>query len=301
MRSQIRFTKLAAWGVVLGVALGSLPLASAQQMGSGTTSTSAFGSRTLGGSSTANRTGRSTGASNSSNSLSGVGGAAQGAGGTGTGTGTTPTGGERYVRGNRQGAFVGADSSEASNSYSQAVAGGQGAMGGMGGLGGGMGNQMMMQAMRNQQQQNQQGKQQNGKNQLRPQLKAGFDIGPSLTTAFTSRQAARYLNLPALKGKGNIAVVMEGDTLVLQGQVQSAADRKLAEDLLSLEPEVTQVRNELEIVPRASSAPELNPPARASSFRPTSSRSNSLSSNSLGAGSSAPASVPRRVSQPLER
>ncbi|WP_390844824.1 BON domain-containing protein [Anatilimnocola floriformis] len=64
----------------------------------------------------------------------------------------------------------------------------------------------------------------------------------------------RYSNLPALKGKGNIEPVLEGDVLVLRGSVESAADRQLAEDLLSLEPGVNQVRNEL-VIGQPASAP----------------------------------------------
>jgi hypothetical protein len=294
MRSQIRFVQIAGWTLIAGVLCYAMPQASAQF--GGTNTTSSFGSRTLGGTNSANRTGRSTGASNSplsaqqGNALSGAN------GGQGQGQGaSTVVGGERFVRGNRQGAFVGADSSEATNSYSQQGAAGLGAMGGLGGMGGGlggmMGNQMMMQAFRQSTQQNQTGRnqQQNSKNQLRPTFKVGFETGPSLTTTFTARQQSRYTNLPALKGKGNIEVLMEGDTLVLRGQVASAGDRKLAEDLLSLEPEVSQVRNELEIVPPASSPPELNPPARSQPV------------GSLGAGSSGEASAPRRASRPLER
>lgn len=258
--------------------------ASAQFSMGGNTSTGSFGSRTLGGSTSSNRTGRSTGASNSGSltGLSGQGG--QGAAGGALSAGA-PTG-ERYVRGNRNGAFVGADTGDgASNSYSGMTggAGGLGA-GGMGGLGGMMGNQMMMQAFRQTQQQNQGRNQQNNKLQVRVPFKVDSLSAPPLTTTFTSRMTLRYANLPALAGKGRIAMVMEGDTLVLQGQVQSAADRQLAEDLLSLEPGVNLVRNELEIVqselPSPVSTNSATSPAAPASFEQL---------------------APTRVSQPLER
>lgn len=277
MLKNIRWTALTLAGLA-GTLSVYVDSASAQFSSSGNTGTSAFGSRTLGGSTSSNRTGRSTGASNSG-SLNGLSGA--GASGTGTTAGAMGTGaptGERFVRGNRQGAFVGADTGDgAANSYSGAAGG---MAGGLGGLGGGMGNQMMMQAFRQSQQgQNQAGKQQQNKLTVRTPFKVDFMPQPQLTTTFTSRMQTRFLNLPALKGKGSIEPVLEGDTLVLRGRVESAADRQLAEDLLSLEPGVSQVRNELEIVQSASA------PVPVSAVAPA----------------SAEPLAPKRVSRPLER
>jgi osmotically-inducible protein OsmY len=238
---------------------------------SGSNTTSSFGSRTLGGGSSSNRTGRSAGASNP---LTGQ--------NTGGDLGTGAPSGERFVRGNRNGAFVGADSSEASNSYSGMAGGaggrgGMGAMGGMGGLGGGMmGNAMMMNALRQGQRQSQTGNQrQNGKTTLRTPFTVAFDAPAVAPAVVSTRLQTRFANLPALKGRGSIEPVMEGDVVVLRGQVASAADRKLAEDLLSLEPGVGQVRNELVIA-------------------------QSAIDNSSSPASAAP-SVPRTATGPLER
>lgn len=282
MRVHRFFSRLAAVGLVAGVASACLPLANAQI---GSTGTSAFGSRTLGGgTTTANRTGRSAGAANpaSASGTSGIGGAAGQQAGPGT-SGNSVTGSERYVRGNQKGNFVGADSGDASNPFSQQAAGANGMMG-MSGMNG-MGGMQMMNSLR-QQQQNQQGRNQqtNKNNKLRPSFRVGYEIAPPLTTTFTARQQHRYSNLPALRNKGQIEVLIEGDTLVLRGQVGSAADKKLAEDLLSLEPEVTAVRNELEIVPGAASSP-----------------AGSSSLNSPARDSSVAVSAPRTVSQPVER
>jgi len=257
--------------------------ATAQFGNSGNTTTSAFGSRTLGGSTSSNRTGRSIGASNSGslNGLSGANGQSQGQGGVAGAMGSGAPTGERFVRGNRSGAFVGADTGDgAANSYS-GMGGGATGMGGMGGgLGGMLGNQMMMQAFRQGAQgQNRNGNQQQNKLKIRTPFRVDAIDQPSLTTTFTARMQTRYANLPALAGKGKIEPVLEGDTLVLRGHVETAADRKLAEDLLSLEPGVSQVRNELEIVQPASA------PVPASVVAPA---------------SEAP-SAPRRVSRPLER
>lgn len=284
MLKSIRWTALTLCGCAGFFALAETS-AWAQFGTSGQTTSSAFGSRTLGGSTSANRTGRSTGASNagSLNGLSGAGG--QGQQGAGTGTGA-PTG-ERYVRGNRTGSFVGADTGDgALNSYSAQA-------GGAGGLGGMMGNQMMMQAFRQSQNQNQNQSKQNAKTTLRTAFKVGFETPPVMTAAATSRLQVRYANLPALKGKSRIEAVMEGDTLVLRGQVQSAADKELAEDLLSLEPGVGQVRNELEIV-QSSSAPRRETPVSVNSAE-------SLESANSAAPTSGEPSAPKRVSRPLER
>lgn len=280
MSARIRWTCLTLaslfWaGLLVGDAAAQLT--NTTGMG-GTSSTGSFGSRTLGGSSTsANRTGRSTGASN----------ATTGQGGTGTASGALGSGaptGERYMRGTQKG-FVGADSSDgALNSYS-------GMTGGMNGMNGAMGNQMM-QSLRQNQQRTQQNQNQNqqAKQQVRIPFRVDSIAAPRLTTTFTSRMTTRYANLPALKGKSKIAMVMEGDTLVLQGQVQSAADRKLAEDLLSLEPGVNLVRNELTVVPQ-----EL--PIPVSTLAP---RSETETVSSV-VPASAQSSAPKRVSQPLER
>ncbi|WP_391484814.1 BON domain-containing protein [Anatilimnocola aggregata] len=147
----------------------------------------------------------------------------------------------------------------------------------MGSLGGGaMGNQMMMQAFRQQQNQSrtQNQTQQKGKVSLRTPFSVGFTTTPVATSVVNTRLQTRFANLPALKGRGSIEATMEGDVVVLRGQVATAADRKLAEDLLSLEPEVNQVRNELVI---AQSSTEV--PAR----------------------ESVAPSAPKTVSRPLER
>lgn len=277
MHKQIRWTALILAGLA-GTFSVLADSASAQFSMSGNSGTSAFGSRTLGGSTSSNRTGRSTGASNSGslNGLSGgTGGAAGAAGAMGSGA---PTG-ERFVRGNRSGAFVGADTADgASNSYSQQAGGMAGGLGG--GLGGAMGNQMMMQAFRQSQQgQSRTGNQQQNKLAVRVPFRVDYMAQPQLTTTFTSRMQTRYSNLPALKGKGSIEPVLEGEILVLRGQVESEADRQLAEDLLSLEPGVSQVRNELVVVLPVSA------PVPVSMVTPA----------------SAEQSVPRRVSRPLER
>jgi hypothetical protein len=273
MTTQFRCTAL----MIAGIAgLFIADVASAQFSMGGSTSTGSFGSRTLGGSTSSNRTGRSTGASSSSNSLNGITGQNGQNGQNGQGGGLGATGSERYIRGNRNGSFVGADSGDgAANSYS-GMAGGANGMGGMGGLGGMMGNQMMMQAMRQGAQNQNQGNKQQQKLTVRTPFRVDAMSQPVLTTTFTARMQTRYSNLPALQGKAKIEPVLEGDVLVLRGQVESAAARQLAEDLLSLEPGVGQVRNELVIAQPASTPVSVSVPA----VEP---------------------SAPKRVSRPLER
>lgn len=274
MLTQFRRTALMIAGVAGLFFIADV--ASAQFSMGGNTSTGSFGSRTLGGSTSSNRTGRSTGASNSGslNGITGQNGQNGQTGQNGQGGALGATGSERYIRGNRNGSFVGADTGDgATNSYS-GMAGG--ANGGMGGLGGMMGNQMMMQAFRQGAQNQNQGNKQQQKLTVRTPFKVDYMSQPALTTTFTARMQTRYSNLPALQGKAKIEPVLEGDVLVLRGQVESAAARKLAEDLLSLEPGVGQVRNELVIAQPAAVPVSVSAPA-------------------------AEPSAPRRVSRPLER
>src|SRR5262249_40038408 len=49
----------------------------------------------------------------------------------------------------------------------------------------------------------------------------------------------------ALKGRKNITVGVDGNVVVLRGEVSSERERRLAEGILRLEPGVTEIRNEL--------------------------------------------------------
>lgn len=197
--------------------------------GSSGTSTSMFGSRSLG-----------TGVQG----RGGAGSAVTGAAGTGSGNlleqaqqgAGEMTGNERFLRGNRQGAFVGADTAETTNARSQMGAQtqqnfGQNMFGNLfeeinRQFGGNQGNTR-------------------GQTQLRIPIKLGFTQAPVATPKVTARLERRLANLPALSAIGPIRVSMDGQTAVLEGVVASEADRLLAEDLLYLEPEISAVQNDL--------------------------------------------------------
>ncbi|MCA9132636.1 MAG: BON domain-containing protein [Planctomycetales bacterium] len=68
--------------------------------------------------------------------------------------------------------------------------------------------------------------------------------------------------MPLPSSLDGVQLEMEGRTAIIRGQVASEADVQLAERLLSLEPGIDSVRNELvvlnetgELVPRPNSVP----------------------------------------------
>ena len=96
--------------------------------------------------------------------------------------------------------------------------------------------------------------------QLVVPLRVGFQAVPVSTASFNAGFSERLAKMPALGGSGSIAVALEGRTAVLRGTVASEPDRQLAEMLALLEPEVLQVRNELQVAP-VGTQPELLGPA----------------------------------------
>ena len=200
----------------------------------GSTTSGMFGSRTLGG----NTTGKSgTGAASPTTTV---------------GQGSTLTGSERFLQQNRQGAFVGADNTDAGN----ALASGNTARNSLQGL-------QSLQSMFSQQSrggnQPQNGNNQKGKVQLRIPMKIAFTTKPIATTRATAAFQTRLTKLPAMQRAGRIAVTMEGETAVLRGMVATEADRSLATDLALMEPAISDVRNELVVDPAASTGEVLGP------------------------------------------
>jgi hypothetical protein len=245
-----RTTMRVAASFVLVAAVGFL----GQPAHAQTTSTGAFGSRTLGGTS-------GTSAPRSS---------------TGTGTGTQSvsangmtlmqnvdggvSGGERYVRGNRQNQFVG-QGSEDTRAVGVSQAGGNNSAQQFGNLLGGRNGNVLGQLMQNSQF-NQAGRTQSGRTgatQLRIPIRLGFNPRPIATSKITAQLQTRLGRLPALTTVGPIQVALEGEAVVLRGTVASEGDRQLAEELLMLEPEVSLVRNELKVQPLADTSGEALP------------------------------------------
>lgn len=235
------------WAVALGAALAlpqlALPqLAQGQYVGaqglsnSGSSSSTSgmFGSRTLGGGVTGPTTSAGSGGSNGTGSAT-----------TPVGQGSTLTGSERFLQSNRQGAFVGADSGDTSNVFSQSNARNMQGLQGLGNLFG--------QANR------QNNNQQKGKTQLRIPMRIAFTTRAVAPTRVSTTFQTRLSRLPALQSAGQISVRMEGSTAVLQGTVPSEADRSLAEGLALIEPGIADVRNELVVVPAATTGETLAP------------------------------------------
>jgi osmotically-inducible protein OsmY len=243
--------------------------------GGGTQAYGAFGGRTLGG-------GISPGGSRFSGNSSGMSGNGLGAmggtgatggggamGGTGGGVGATPgagvTGNERFLRQNRQGAFVGADNRDASaNVFSQS---GQGMGMGMGGMGGFFGQQGAFSqfARMNRQQNNFNNRNQQGsKKPLRVSIRADIPTtNASASPTHVSRQfEARLKKLPALERGEAVQVTMEGRTAILTGTVASERDRELVAGLAMLEPGISSVQNDLRVGPLPTSVEELPVPRR---------------------------------------
>ncbi|MGV3607396.1 MAG: BON domain-containing protein [Planctomycetaceae bacterium] len=247
-------TKVLAPAVVI---LAGGMFVQAQAQNTSTTST-AFGSRTYGGTQQSSRTtGSNTSAMGQSGSM----------GGQGSALGQASSFGASSNR--QQGGFVGASSQNARSVGNVMSGQNSGQMGGMGGQMGQFG-----QGRNNRNGQNGFGQQNNNGNKQQPQgvlrvpLKLGFTPTPVVSSTFTATTSARLQKLPALKNQRGVNVAMEGSTVVLRGEVASEADRELAEGLMMLEPEVSAVRNEL-VVRSAPPAPEALPaPSNGRSSQP---------------------------------
>ena len=220
-----------------------------------TTTTGAFGNRTLG----------STTGTTSPRGSTGTGNQAQSASNNGLTLMQNVDGGvsgnERYVRGNRQNQFVGAGSEDA---RAVGVADMGGAAGGQqfGSLLGGRGGSNLLGQLMQGSQFNQPGRTQGGRTgtpQIRIPISLGFTPKPMATSKITAQLQTRLGKLPALTTVGPIEVAVEGEAVVLRGTVASEGDRQLAAELLMLEPEVTLVKNELKVQPLADTSGEALP------------------------------------------
>ncbi len=81
-----------------------------------------------------------------------------------------------------------------------------------------------------------------------PRLEIGFDIKHSTSISAAELAADERLLERVVNVTGNQAqLTLDGRTAILRGTVKSAHDAKLAEQLLSFEPGIDRVQNELEI------------------------------------------------------
>jgi osmotically-inducible protein OsmY len=197
--------------------------------GSRGSSSGTFGSRTMGGGATRGQ--RSFGG------RSGVG--AQASGQVGN-----ISGNERFLRGNRQGQFVGGDAASMQSFIGSLQAGqGRNNMG--------MGNQLNGGGRRNNgrnvNNEQQQGQSRSREERYRPTLRIGFDppapspsrISDALTTRLQKSTRLEFVSPPQ--------VAMSGRTAILTGEVATDHDRSLAEQVVLLEAGVSQVQNNLTV------------------------------------------------------
>jgi hypothetical protein len=83
-----------------------------------------------------------------------------------------------------------------------------------------------------------------------PRLEISFEATPTAAADLPSRRAPDTLvRSPRLSGPSRIAVLMAERTAILQGEVPSEEDRALAEILLSFEPGISAIQNELQVNP----------------------------------------------------
>jgi osmotically-inducible protein OsmY len=217
----------------------------------------AFGNRTLGG-------GLGTASNSGSSFSSGQSGSATG-GGTSSGLGTSSsgtnnaggqiTGNERFLRQNRNGAFVGADSGDTTNVFSQQQQQQTQALNSMFGQQG-LFSQLNRQAQQNLRNQNQGP----GKKPLRIPMRAEIELTSAPSSATVGLQLeSRMRKLPALAKLGEIDVAMQGRTAILAGRVPTERAKRLAEGVAMLEPGVSDVQNDLIVDPAASKVEGMTP------------------------------------------
>ena len=161
------------------------------------------------------------------------------------------SGNERYIRGNRRaGDFVGADSRDVQNVLQT-----------MGYDGRATGSSSQIRPSRTR---SYQPRATNtglrGQAPVRTGLKVDFDYPQAPPSEAATVLAKRLQTVPGFKNQ-SLEVLLQERTAILRGAVATEHDRLLAEQLVRLEPGVSQVRNELQVVPN--SAPAAGSPTTA--------------------------------------
>jgi len=168
-----------------------------------------------------------------------------------------------------------------------------GGMGGMGGRGGmGRGGQF-----------NQNQNQNSNKPQIRATVKLGFEVAAPTNAATTQLINDRLRRIPSASLTG-ITVEMSGRTAVIRGKVNSPADGKVVERLLSLEPGIDAVKNELTYANGQAPAqpkPPTTRPAASTSRQEAEQASANVIEGATNAGTSAVRAAPEIVPAPGSR
>jgi hypothetical protein len=138
------------------------------------------------------------------------------------------------------------------------LGGGRGGMGGafgggLGGLGGlfGGGNPF-----------NRSQQQQQPEKQIRTRLRASIQVARPPASQVESKIESRWSSLPSHPRFRNVEIEMQGRTAILNGEVASQEDRRIAELLLRLEPGVQSIENQLSVA-GSDAGPTLIPPPQA--------------------------------------
>ncbi|MBM4092004.1 MAG: BON domain-containing protein [Planctomycetes bacterium] len=80
-------------------------------------------------------------------------------------------------------------------------------------------------------------------------IDVGFDVTPATNGLAERRILDQLVDIPRLSGACRIEVLLAERTAILRGEVPSAADRDLAEVLVSFEPGISTVQNDLVVNP----------------------------------------------------
>lgn len=83
------------------------------------------------------------------------------------------------------------------------------------------------------------------KTKVRAVLRVGFPIEGRTSSATAQMVTERFAKMPLPPSVANVQITMEGRTAVLRGEIEAVEDGKLVENLLSLEPGIDGVKNEL--------------------------------------------------------
>jgi len=96
--------------------------------------------------------------------------------------------------------------------------------------------------------------------QIRVPLRLGFQAAP-VSQTHVRKFETNLSKLPGIRFIGPAEVTLEGRTAVLRGVVASEEDRRTAEALAKMEPEILAVKNELTVEASATTTPEPLPAA----------------------------------------
>lgn len=222
------------------------------------TSSGLFGSRTVGGT-TGVSAGTRTFSGGTRGGTTGLGPGVGGPGGTLAGATQqneqvgTITGNERFLRGNRQGAFVGSDTADIANAQralGSLITGG-GPLGGIQGLR--SNNQDVNQGL------NDRGGRSGQRIVYRTSRQIGFRVNGPAAPELSATLTRRLQDSAQLLSTSPLQVQVQGRTAVLRGSVATEFDRALAAQVALLEPGIAQVDNQLVVAPAASPSPESAP------------------------------------------